>query len=74
MEYRGGGSYKVPGGQFFHRLLGVCEELQSERKRSTMVSMAVLPCDGGKPVTKSGEMCDKGQLGTGSGHDKPAGG
>ena len=39
--------------------------------RSIMVSMVVLPLDGGRPVTKSREMLDHGRLGIGSGRSSP---
>ena len=40
-------------------------------KRSTMVSMVVLPAEGGNPVTKSTAMWDHGRLGMGSGRSNP---
>lgn len=39
-----------------------------------IVSMVVLPSDGGSPVTKSMAMCDQGDLGIGRGLRRPAGG
>lgn len=38
-----------------------------------MVSMVVLPSDGGKLVMKCTEICDHGQLGMGNGRRRPAG-
>lgn len=38
-----------------------------------MVSMTVLPSEGGKPVTKSRAMCDHGRAGMDSGWRRPAG-
>lgn len=39
---------------------GYGNEVNSLENLSTMVSMTVLPCDGGKLVTKSKAMCDQG--------------
>lgn len=40
---------------------------------SMMVRTAVLPSDGGSPVTKSTATCDQGRGGMGKGRRKPAG-
>ena len=39
-----------------------------------IVSMTVLPSDGGNPVMKSTAICDQGRLGMGKGRSRPAGG